>query len=605
MGRLLKNIEIVSRKAKGIGDVGIMQKKFFARRFRYYILILNIPMILIFLVTFVISERQREESLMLQANNTLSSMNTNLDLVINNVLFQNDQLTNNSHMLLALRKLLASETNISYGEAIYLRNIRTLMGSITRTYPSIKSVYIYLDGYDNFISSEEAVKKIKSENDLQWLNIYADMKEEEKTLVEIRSIIENNREEQILTIFKRMLLLDGVVVMNVDMEKYKNLLDTILIDNKETVLICNSEGKFLFSWNEKGNQNWDEVDTSYFFDGDIQGKWIRVGNQKYMVHSSGNENYNLKIVSLISYKAKIDGMLPLLRIFILFWVINVLVMMFIAYITTKRTFNEIYYLIQVFDDAEKGIYPSEPKKEIEDEYDVIMNNIIYLFLQTLKLNTSLAKKQREQEVAELAALQLQINPHFLFNTLQNVQFQIKKLGKGTKEVCGIIDSLSDILKYALSDPLEMISLEKEVEYLKKYIAIQQFRFGQEFIVYYEIDDELWETSVFRLMLQPLVENSILHGIRQSNKKGYIKLKIMKRNDRIHFFVIDNGVGMSKEEVKKLQDSMAEIDVGHIGLTNVNSRLKLYYGDEAGLHIMSKKDMGSVVKFWIPINHEIL
>ncbi|HHX61780.1 MAG TPA: histidine kinase, partial [Epulopiscium sp.] len=353
------------------------------------------------------------------------------------------------------------------------------------------------------------------------------------------------------------------------------------------------------SWNDKEGQDWNSVDPSIFFDNNIEGKWITIGNQKYKVQISNNYNYNLKLVSLISHKAKTDGMLILLRIFILFWGINILVIVFIAYVTTKRTFNEMHYLIQVFDDAEKGIYPSEPKKEIEDEYDVIMNNIIYLFLQTLKLNNTLAKKQQEQEVAELLALQLQINPHFLFNTLQNVQFQIRKLGEGTDEACGIIDSLSDILKYALSDPLEMISLKEEVEYLKKYVGIQQFRFGEEFIVYYEIDEDLWQTSVFRLMLQPLVENSILHGLRQSNQTGYIKLKIVKRAKRIHFSVIDNGVGMTQEEAKALQDSMAEIDVRRIGLNNVNSRLKLYYGDHAGLHIRSKKGMGSIVRFWIP------
>lgn len=202
-------------------------------------------MVLIFLVTFIISDRQREESLTVQANSTLSSMNSNLDLVVNNVLFQNDQLTNNSHMLLALRKLLASETNISYSEAIYLRNIKTLMGSITRTYSYIKSVYLYLDGYDNFISSEEGVKKIGSKDDFEWMNLYHEMDEEDKTLVEVHTIEDGNREEQVITIFKRMLLLDGIVVMNIDMEKYMNLLDTILNDNKEMVLICNAEGRYI------------------------------------------------------------------------------------------------------------------------------------------------------------------------------------------------------------------------------------------------------------------------------------------------------------------------------------------------------------------------
>jgi len=581
-----------------------MQKKFYVKRLRYYIFILSFPMLLIFLVTFVMAERQKEESLHNQAANTLSSLDTNLNLVISNVIFQNDQLTNNSYMLLALKNLLTGSENISYRDSIYLRNIQTLMSSITRTYPYIKSVYLYLDGYDNFISTDESVEKFDSEDNKEWLKLYQGMDPEDKTLVEVRSITENGRTKQVLTIFKRMLLLDGIVVMDIDIDKYEKLLDGILFNKNEMALICNSEGKIVFIWNDNELQSWDDVDTGELFAEKNHGKWIRIQGEKYMVHTGYNANYNLKIVSLISYQTKLNSMIQILRIFILFWVLDLFLIMIIAYLTTKRTFNEIHYLIQVFDDAEKGIYPTKPKQEIEDEYDVILNNIIYLFLQTVKLNTNLAKKEAEQEVAELRALQLQINPHFLFNTLQNIQFQIRMLGEGTEGVCSIIDSLSDILKYALTEPMELISLEEEVQYLKKYVAIQQFRFGEEFIVYYEIDDDLWQSSVFRLMLQPLVENSILHGIRHSNRKGYIKLKIMRRSDYICFYVIDNGAGMTKEEVKKLQDSMKEIDVRHIGLSNVNSRLKLYYGDHAGLQIKSKKGMGSVVQFQIPVKEEI-
>jgi two-component system sensor histidine kinase YesM len=137
--------------------------------------------------------------------------------------------------------------------------------------------------------------------------------------------------------------------------------------------------------------------------------------------------------------------------------------------------------------------------------------------------------------------------------------------------------------------------------LKQYVSIQQFRFGDKFIVYYEIEEDLMEFQVFRLMLQPLVENSILHGVRHNEGRGYIKLKIFKRGGRVHFRVVDNGCGMTKEECEKLRNSMNTSDIHHIGLINVNSRLVLRFGKEASLIIRSKKGMGSAMEFSLPDN----
>ena len=286
----------------------------------------------------------------------------------------------------------------------------------------------------------------------------------------------------------------------------------------------------------------------------------------------------------------------ILKVFGLIFLANSGAMLLLAYFTTKRNFRQLYDVVEVFHEAENGVYPTEPKTEMRDEYDVILNNIIYLFLQTVRLNASLVQKQHEQEVAELTAHQLQINPHFLFNTLQNVQMEIRKLGQDTGEVNRILDYLSDILKYALADPMKKISLREEVQYLKKYVAIQSFRFGERFIAYYEIEEDLMDLRVFRLMLQPLVENSILHGIRQKESTGYVKVQIFKREGNIHFRVVDNGVGMTKQELSDLKNSMKEVNVYHIGLANVNSRLKLHFGEGAGIAIRSKKNWGCVMEF---------
>lgn len=580
-----------------------MEKIFFWRRFRNYFLLLLIPTFLVFLISFFVVDIQIKNELDSRAKNTLSNINTNLDFVVSSVVLQNDQLTNNSYMVLALKKLLQKEPNIQYSDAIYLRNIKTMLSSIVQSYPYIESVFLYLDGYDNFFSSEEGVDEFSNNDDFAWKDSYSDMDNEIATMVESRSIDINGRQKQVLTIYQRMLLLDGTVVMNIDIEKYRELMDKILFKEEESVLFYNGDNELLFCWNDDKHIVSEALDLNAYQLEKKQNKWITAGNHKYLLHSEYNDRFGIRLVSLITWEARVGRVFQMLRQFGLIFLINGVVMLFLAYFTTRRTFKQLYYMVQVFHDAESGIYPTEPKKEMKDEYDVIMNNIIYLFLQTIRLNTSLVQKQHEQEVAELTALQLQINPHFLFNTLQNVQMEIRKLNRDTESVNKILDYLSDILKYALADPLEKITLQEEVQYLKKYVAIQHFRFGERFITYYEIEDCLMGIYVFRLMLQPLVENSIIHGIRQKDGEGYIKIQVFRRNRQIHFRVVDNGIGMSKEECEDLKASMEVFSVQHIGLANVNSRLKLHYGETAGIQIRSKKGWGCVMEFVLP-EHDV-
>lgn len=572
-----------------------MQKKFFMKRFRNYCLLLIIPTFIVFLISFVVVNTQINKELDSRARNTLSNINTNLDFVVSSVVFQNDQLTNNSYMVLALKKLFKREPNIQYSDAIYLRNIKTMMQSIIQSYPYIQSVYLYLDGYDSFFSSQDGVMQFSSEEDRAWRQIYFGMDKDAKNRIESRYITYSGGQKQVLTIYQRMLLLDGTVVMNLDVEKYRELLDNILLNEDETVLFYNQAGDLLFSWPGKGAVSGNFRLSDYQME-KKQNKWIQAGGKRYLLHTEFNSRYSLNLVSLISFEAKNVRILQMLKLFGFIFFINSAAMLLLAYFTTKRTFRQLHYMIQVFHDAESGVYPTEPRMEMRDEYDVIMNNIIYLFLQTVRLNASLVQKQHEQEVAELTALQLQINPHFLFNTLQNVQMEIRKQKQDTEEANRILDYLSDILKYALADPMEKITLKEEVQYLKKYVAIQKFRFGERFIAYYEIEEELMGLRVFRLMLQPLVENSILHGIRHKEGTGYVKVQVFKRKGRIHFRVVDNGAGMTKEELLSLKDSMKEINVYHIGLANVNSRLKLHFGEEAGISIRSKKGWGCVMEF---------
>ena len=151
-----------------------------------------------------------------------------------------------------------------------------------------------------------------------------------------------------------------------------------------------------------------------------------------------------------------------------------------------------------------------------------MNNILMMFLNNTYLNIQLKEKQYRQQNAELTALQLQINPHFLYNTLQTLDMEARKLNDDGR-ISAVVGYVSDILKYSLTNPQKSVSLREELDYLKKYVEVQHYRFGDRFIIYYEVDDDVMDAEVFRLMLQPVVENSLLHALR-GNERGYMKVR---------------------------------------------------------------------------------
>ena len=516
-----------------------MKRRFFIRRFLRYLMLLMVPTILIFSFAMISFNYQLDRSLDARAKNTLSSVNNSLEMMVSNVAYQNEQLTNNAYTLIALKRLMQRETRIPYSDAIYLRNIKSTLSSIIRAYPYIQSVYLYLDGYNNYFSSDYGLEQLQPKGKNNWYSSYRSMSSDEESLMETRAAADTGYGRSMITIYQKMKLQKGVVVMNIDVGAYLASLDAILQKDNETVLYLDKKDQLILAWNDE-NGAADSFSGTKFKNSGQENSWKKINGKSYLVHTAVNDQYDLLLVSLISRQAKMNNIIQVAGAFLAVFVLNIIAMMALAYTTTVRTFRQIEYMIQVFYDAESGVYPSGPRQEVKDEYDILMNNIIYLFLNTVKLQTELTEKRHNQEVAELTALQLQINPHFLFNTLQTLQFQVQS-GASSEESVTILEYLSDILKYALADATETISLREELLYLKKYVAIQKFRFGEKFIIYYEVDEELMDLRVFRLMLQPLVENSILHGVRYKEDRGYIKVQIFCRGGKVYFRVVDNGV----------------------------------------------------------------
>lgn len=574
-----------------------------------YLGMMLLPMILLFTAFCVLNLRTIDRDLKKQGRQTVDAVDVNFDLVLSNVLYQNDLLMSTTRMNLSLKRIL-TQSEMSYGDAVNIDSLLAILRSIKDSHEYVESIYLYTDGAARYFSSDKGIHTIDESTDSSWLDVYREIPKDSSSYIAPREIsLGAEQVIPVLSIYKRLLLQKGCIVVNIDVAKLEEILAKQISGREETVCLVNRDGdilaeqsagsgengagEYIAQMKEQYGEGWQD-----YLKG-LDGVWVRTQTGTCLLSVGSYDEMEVYYVSAISSKARTESIFATLQSFLAFLVLDLCVVVFLAYLTTKRSFDQISYMISVFNEAEQGLPVAKPENSNRDEYDVIMNNIIYLFLNTNYLNTQLKENEYKREHAEMMALQLQINPHFLFNTLQTVDMEVRKQGTSPEEISTIIRCVSDILKYALSDPGEPVTVEEEIQYLKKYAVIQKFRFGDQFIIYYEVDDEVMNAAVFRLFLQPLVENSLLHGIRGSKQKGYIKVSIQKRGERLRCCVMDTGTGMTREEKAELVNRFSSDDAGGIGLANLYRRLVLRYGEESGLRVWTKKGMGTAVSFYIP------
>jgi len=219
---------------------------------------------------------------------------------------------------------------------------------------------------------------------------------------------------------------------------------------------------------------------------------------------------------------------------------------------------------------------------------------------------NLSKRQ-----AQFLAMQNQINPHFLYNTLEGIRGEA--LAEGNESIAKMTETLSQFFRYTISNLESLVTLDDELLNIRNYYAIQRYRFGDRVeleIIFENKDDRelLLQAKVPKLILQPIVENAIIHGIEGIPGTGRVVILCQYTGKRLILTVSDNGVGMSPERLMELGDRLSNIydrferernDVGGIALSNVNNRIKLLFGEEYGINVLSQKGMGTDVEITLP------
>ena len=268
----------------------------------------------------------------------------------------------------------------------------------------------------------------------------------------------------------------------------------------------------------------------------------------------------------------------------------------------QRVFNtpvrQLVKAMKIFEErADSFVYMPQPQmvkelSELNDSFAHMVHRIQELVEQVRAEETQLRK-------TELKALQAQINPHFLYNTLDSIQWMCER-GK-TEQAAAMVSALAKLFRISISRGHELIPIKDEVQHAKSYLIIQSYRYRNQFSYHFEVEEGLEDFLCNKITIQPLIENAIYHGINRMVDEGEITVCVKTVKDcprDILITVEDNGVGMTQEQCRKILEK-GRSDSGGIGVKNVNDRLKIYFGEAYGIEIHSEPDVGTKVEVRIP------
>jgi sensor histidine kinase YesM len=242
-------------------------------------------------------------------------------------------------------------------------------------------------------------------------------------------------------------------------------------------------------------------------------------------------------------------------------------------------------------------YGIEEVHQLSHTYNRMLDKIESLVEESLIANHRRLRLEYEKRESQLLTLQAQINPHFLYNTLESLVYTVEK--QENDQAVVMIHALSRLFRYMTGHDRTIVSIREECEYAKAFVHLIMQRYHERVECYWHLDPELDSCGIIKLVLQPVMENVFYHGVPQAQVKVVVDVRIVREGDHIRISVTDNAAGITSEQLRTIRRMLQENDGSGIGIYNVNKRIKLHYGEAYGLEIDSELGVGTTVSITIP------
>lgn len=568
----------------------------FIRNFLIIMLIILIPITAVSTIFCVGIQNaaNKEMSLVMQSN--LSTVKNFVDTIIRTVELLAIQTSLNSNV----ESIFMSNYENSNVSKLY-QNIREYIGYFTNVYPYIHSIYIYSERL-NILIDNQNIMHISAFSDMGWYDTY-------KSVVADKTVIIPRKKggsyPSFISIMRSVGITDvgkiGCVIVNLDVKKINESIYAMDDINLYNLVVVGKDNKVCLSRELKQvGENFSDYfsisPTGRLSDDGVSN--VSIDGNKYLYSQLPSGKSGLSYMSFVPktyFRSTVEGTISyMIAIVTLIFFLA----LFITMLISVKTYAPIRKILSIL----------LPSYEVENTGNDDNNEIAYIvnsIKKSIDRNSELSEELNYRIIllnkAQLYALQMQINPHFLNNILETINWAaIRQLGS-RNTVSEMIRGLSVLFEVSLDSEHFLIPVEEEMHHANVYIYLMSFNYGDDINYIWEIEEKISKFKMLKLTLQPILENAIYHGIKPKREKGEIRIKGEFYNDGILFSIHDNGVGMTKEELDALQNSLKG-DVSrnmHIGIQNVDQRIKLVFGEKYGLTVESQKNVGTTVKIYIP------
>lgn len=385
---------------------------------------------------------------------------------------------------------------------------------------------------------------------------------------------------------------EGLILLTYDLRYLNYIYEEY--DRKTNIIVLDNNGYVIYDSKEMLN-----YEPYIFYEKVInseKNKKIMLDDSYYVenILSDGN----IRAISIIKAQ-ELEGLPNAILIFIFIGLILFILSQGVSYFKLKVLGDRTNNILNAMDKVKNGNLDVEiPLTSDSDEINYIAENFNYMCKDLNKYIDKIYKAELEQKKCEMLALQSQINPHFLYNTLESIR--MKAICNGDKEVGKMLYTLSFLFRKQLKEK-NIISIENELDYCRKYIEIFKFRYYDSFQFFIKCDEEVKQMQIIKFALQPLVENYFIHGIRLEDEDNILKIIVSKKEDDIIIKIIDNGRGIDDVKLRLLNENIKnrKYEGDSIGIINVHERIVLEYGKAYGVSLFKTEDKENIVIVKIP------
>ncbi len=384
----------------------------------------------------------------------------------------------------------------------------------------------------------------------------------------------------------------GLLVLDVELQKIRQLLEAQELDRQGIFFVMDINGQTIYC-NEQDYSKWNEQTGKEYRDdiAQVEAGQTRLfaehGKRIVSVMKSQHKSWQYAFVTeLPDYKEEMGAISGFLISSILVGLCSSLI---VAYLITILTYRPMRKIINVINNPRLHWNEKEATKQ--------SNELLYITSNILadrgeieadeEVSEELEERIRALRQAQFRALQFQIDPHFLYNTLETIKWSaVEEMGLGNK-VSKMLTKVARLYRLGLENDDVIVTLKEELEFLKLYIEIVRIRFGDSIRFHWDIDESLYDCNVIKMCLQPIVENAIQHGLRPKNYLGNITISARCHEDCLYVCVENDGENMSQKEMDTLNETLktgSGFEESKVGLRNVNERIKLVYGKEYGVGV---------------------